>query len=145
MNTSSGASTPTTPQPQTIVLNAKQSAQLMEKLKAQQGGIRLITQTGNRQQLVAIPFSQPASGTSTVVSAAPNITLSPQKQTSLLPHHSQQARTIKIGSPRTAASSSTGGGGGGQFQAVKSQPAMSGLVLTPNKSVLASSSQASTP
>ena len=143
MNTSSGASTPTTPQ--TIVLNAKQSAQLMEKLKAQQGGIRLITQTGNRQQLVAIPFSQPASGTSTVVSAAPNITLSPQKQTSLLPHHSQQARTIKIGSPRTAASSSTGGGGGGQFQAVKSQPAMSGLVLTPNKSVLASSSQASTP
>jgi len=137
MNTGSGASTPTTPQ--TIVLNAKQSAQLMEKLKAQQGGIRLITQTGNRQQLVAIPFSQPVSGTSTVVSAAPNITLSPQKQTSLLPQHSHQARTIKIGSPRTAASTSS------QLQAVKSQPAMSGLVLTPNKSVLASASQASTP
>ena len=86
MNTSSGASTPTTPQPQTIVLNAKQSAQLMEKLKAQQGGIRVITQTG-RQQLVAIPFSQPANGGSTVVTAAPNITLSPQK--SLL--HQQQS------------------------------------------------------
>ena len=148
MNSGSGASTPTTPQ--TIVLNAKQSAQLMEKLKAQQGGLRLITQAGgNRQQLVAIPFSQPASGTSTVVSAAPNITLSPQKQSSLLPHHSQQARTIKIGSPRTAAAvvASSSSGGSGQFQAVKSQPALSGLVLTPNKSVLASSSssQASTP
>ena len=138
MNTSSGASTPTTPQPQTIVLNAKQSAQLMEKLKAQQGGIRVITQTG-RQQLVAIPFSQPANGGSTVVTAAPNITLSPQK--SLL--HQQQSlasRTIKIGSPRAATS---------QLQAVKSQPvsqlvlAQSGASITPNKSVLPTSSLAS--
>ena len=138
MNTSSGASTPTTPQPQTIVLNAKQSAQLMEKLKAQQGGIRVITQTG-RQQLVAIPFSQPANGGSTVVTAAPNITLSPQK--SLL--HQQQSlasRTIKIGSPRAATS---------QLQAVKSQPvsqlvlAQSGTSITPNKSVLPTSSLAS--
>ena len=127
MNTSSGASTPTTPQPQTIVLNAKQSAQLMEKLKAQQGGIRVITQTG-RQQLVAIPFSQPSNGGSTVVTAAPNITLSPQK--SLL--HQQQSlasRTIKIGSPRAATS---------QLQAVKSQPvsqlvlAQYGAAITPN-------------
>lgn len=139
MNTNSGPSTPTTPQ--TIVLNAKQSAQLMEKLKAQQGGIRLITQTG-RQQLVAIPFSQPASGASTVVSAAPNITLSPQK-TSLLPHQqSMTSRTIKIGSPRTTTS---------QLQAVKSQPppvsqlvmTQSGSSVTPSKSLLASTSLAS--
>jgi len=141
MNTSSGASTPTTPQ--TIVLNAKQSAQLMEKLKAQQGGIRLITQTAGRQQLVAIPFSQAASGSSTVVTAAPNITLSPGKSSLLAQHHQAvTSRTIKIGSPRAATS---------QLQAVKSQPGVSQLVLsqpasaalTPNKSVLAGSSLAS--
>ena len=42
MNTSS---TPTTPQ--TIVLNAKQSAQLMEKLKAQGQEVQLIADTGD--------------------------------------------------------------------------------------------------
>lgn len=95
---------------------------------------------------MAIPL-QPSS--SSVVTPAPNITLSPIKQQAAasmqsLPQHSA-TRTIKIGSPRTQIS--------GQ-QILKTSQPQSQLVLssqqavvTPNKSIslVASASQASTP
>jgi len=79
----------------------QQNKQLQTTINPQTGEKRIyISATSDNKKLVAIPL-QPSS--SAVVSAAPNITLSPIKLhgASALQALPQQARTIKIGSPRT--------------------------------------------
>ena len=147
---------PSAPVKGPIVLNQQQSAQLMERLKQQNKQLQttINPQTGEKRiyisatsagggekKLVAIPL-QPS--TSAVVTAAPNITLSPIKLqgSSALQALPQQTRTIKIGSPRTQVSNQ---------QIVKTQ-ATSQLVftqqaamVTPNKPSSVMTGQASTP
>jgi len=115
-----------------IVLNQQQSAQLMERLKQQnkqlqttinpQTGEKRIyisatTTGGGEKKLVAIPLQPSTSSSMSVVSAAPNITLSPIKLHQALP----QQRTIKIGSPRTLVSTA---------QIVKTQASSGQFVFT---------------
>ena len=135
-----------------IILNQAQSNQLMGLLK--QGNVQTFVNptTGDKKRFiitsqkncVAIPL-QPTSG-SQVVTAAPNITLSPIKQQTPVQTLPQQSasRTIRIGAQQRVS----------QTTAVKSQP-QSQLVLsqqqsavTPHKTshtLLASSPQVSTP
>lgn len=148
MNSGTGAGVGTsgagqTSGPTTIVLNQAQSSQLMERLKQnkalqthinpQTGEKRIYistTPTGERRY-VAIPL-QPSS--TSVVTAAPNITLSPIKNQggTSLPQVTA-TRTIKIGSPRTQMTSKTFVTQQHGSQLVLTQPA---AVVTPNKSLL---------
>jgi len=122
-----------------IVLNQQQSAQLMERLKQQnkqlqttinpQTGEKRIyisatTTGGGEKKLVAIPLQPSTSSSMSVVSAAPNITLSPIKLHQALP----QQRTIKIGSPRTLVSTA---------QIVKTQTNSSGQFVFTQQAALA--------
>ena len=149
---------PSAPVKGPIVLNQQQSAQLMERLKQQNKQLQTtinpqtgekriyISATSDNKKLVAIPL-QPSS--SSVVSAAPNITLSPIKLhgATALQALPQQARTIKIGSPRTQVVTSNG------QQMIQKTQATSQLVftqqaamVTPNKpGTLLAATKASTP
>ena len=140
-----------------IILNQAQSSQLMEKLKAsgkvqthinpqtgEKKSFIITSQAGGEKRYVAIPL-QPTSGQSAqVVTAAPNITLSPIKhQLGNIQSLPQQGatRTIRIGSPRTQMSS--------QQQIIKTQSQLvvaspHSLAVTPHKT-LAQPGQVVTP